>query len=252
MNSSPMTGVAISVSCPSCGCLENSCASCSAPDVCASMESCCCSSEHRSWRHSRIVRGIGVEYVSAAWMGVEVVGSIVAGLAAGSLALLAFGGDSLVEMISGFAVLTHLRRDEAGREGYESRTAEFTSLLLLALIPVIGLGSAYSYFSGLRAGGSPLGLAVAIGSSVVMPYLWLEKRRIGRETKCLPLVIDSAESATCFFMSVALLGGLAIEYFLGLWWVDYLVTGVILAFVAREAVESRRELKERAPRPEAG
>jgi divalent metal cation (Fe/Co/Zn/Cd) transporter len=85
-----------------------------------------------------------------------------------------------------------------------------------------------------------------------MPYLWLEKRRIGRETRCLPLVFDSVESATCFFMSVALLTGLALEYFLGLWWVDYLVTGVILAFAATEAVESRRELGKSASSLQAG
>lgn len=216
------------------------------------MESCCCSTEHKSWRHSRIVRGIGVEYFSAGWMGIEVVGSVAAGLAAGSLALLAFGGDSLVELISGFAVLTHLRGNEAGREGHEGRTARFTSFLLFALIPVIGLGSAYSYLGGLRTNGSPLGLAIAAGSSVVMPYLWLEKRRIGRETRCLPLVFDSAESATCFFMSVALLVGLAFEYFLGLWWVDYMVTGVILVFVATEAMESRKELRTSASSIAAG
>ena len=193
-----------------------------------------------------------MEYVSAGWMGIEIVGSIAAGLAAGSLALLAFGGDSLVELVSGFAVLTHLRRDETNREGHERGTARFTSLLLFALIPVIGLGSVYSYFSGLRAGGSPLGLAVALGSCFIMPYLWLEKRRIGRETRCLPLVFDSVESATCFLMSVALLAGLALEFFLGLWWVDYLVTGVILAFVATEAVESRRELGKSATGLHAG
>ncbi len=252
MKSSSMSSVSSAIACPSCGCLENSCASCSSPDVCASVDSCCCSSEHKSWRHSRIVRGIGVEYVSAGWMGIEIVGSIAAGLAAGSLALLAFGGDSLVELVSGVAVLTHLRRDEANREGNERGTARFTSLLLFALIPVVGLGSVYSYLSGFRAGGSPLGLAIALGSSVIMPYLWLEKRRIGRETRCLPLVFDSAESATCFFMSVALLSGLALEYFLGLWWVDYLVTGVILAFVATEAVESRRALGTSTSSLEAG
>ena len=247
-----MSGVSSIAACPSCGCLENSCASCFAPDVCAKADSCCCSSEHKSWRHSRIIKGIGVEYVSAGWMGIEIVGSVAAGLAAGSLALLAFGGDSLVELISGFAVLTHLRRDVANREGNERGTARFTSILLFALIPVIGLGSAYSYLSGMRAGGSPLGLAIALGSTVIMPFLWLEKRRIGKETRCLPLVFDSVESATCFFMSVALLAGLALEFFLGLWWVDYLVTGVILAFVAMEALESRRELSERAPSLKAG
>lgn len=184
-----------------------------------------------------------MEYLSTGWMGVEAVVSIVAGLFAGSVALLAFGGDSLVELLSGFAVLAHLRRDEGSQEGHGGGTARLASGLLFALLPTIGLAAGYSYFAGLRAEGSPWGLGIAVGAVVIMPYLWLEKRRLGKETRCLPLVFDSVESATCFFMSVALLGGLALEFFFGLWWADYLATGAILAFVAREAAESYRELK---------
>ena len=77
-----------------------------------------------------------------------------------------------------------------------------------------------------------------------MPYLWLQKSRIGRETRSLPLSMDAVESVTCLFMSVALLGGLIVEYFTGLWWVDYLAAAVILAFVAKEALESYQELQE--------
>lgn len=117
-----------------------------------------------------------------------------------------------------------------------------TTILLFALIPTIGLGAAFSYTSGLRPEGSLLGVAVALGALVIMPYLWLEKRRIGRETRCLPLSIDAVESATCFFMSLALLTGLLAESFFGLWWADYLAAGVILALVAREGIESYREI----------
>jgi divalent metal cation (Fe/Co/Zn/Cd) transporter len=192
----------------------------------------------------RILTGIRVEYLSSAWMIVELIGSIGSGLVAGSFALVAFGGDSLVELISGFAVLAHLRKDVSSPETRSRKTELLTSALLFALIPVIGLGAAYSYSAGLRPEGSPLGIAVAIGAVIVMPFLWFEKRKIGRETRSLPLSIDAIESVTCFFMSIALLGGLLVEYFLGLWWVDYLATGVILAFVAKEAVESYHELHE--------
>jgi divalent metal cation (Fe/Co/Zn/Cd) transporter len=77
-----------------------------------------------------------------------------------------------------------------------------------------------------------------------MPYLWWQKKRIGKETRNLPLSIDAVESVTCLFMAVALLGGLLAEYFLGFWWADYLATAVILVFVTREAIESHRELHE--------
>ena len=180
-------------------------------------------------------------------MMVEVLGSIGFGVIAGSFALLAFGGDSLIELISGIAVLKGLRRDSSSDTGdgtYGKKTEQFTSALLFALIPVIGLGAVYSYFSGLKPEGSLLGIAIAIGAVIVMPYLYIEKRKIGRETRSLSLSIDAIESVTCLFMAIALLGGLLAEYFLGLWWADYLATGVILAFVAKEAIESYHELHE--------
>ena len=178
---------------------------------------------------------------------VEVFGSIGFGVIAGSFALLAFGGDSLIELISGVAVLAGLRKDSSlsnTNGAHSKRTEQFTSLLLFALIPVIGLGAVYSYITGLKPEASPLGIAIAIGAVIVMPYLYVQKKRIGRETRSLPLSIDAIESVTCLFMALALLGGLLAEYFLGLWWADYLATAVILAFVAREAVESYHELHE--------
>jgi divalent metal cation (Fe/Co/Zn/Cd) transporter len=193
----------------------------------------------------RIETGIRVEYVSTAWMTVEATGSIAFGLMAGSLALLAFGGDSMIELISGLAVLAYLRKDSDGAEMHGSnRTAQITSALLFALVPTIGFGAIYSYLLGPRPEASPLGMAIGTGAVIIMPYLWLQKSRIGRETRSLPLSMDALESVTCFFMSIALLGGLVVEYLTGLWWVDYLATGVILAFVAREAIESYHELHE--------
>ena len=175
-------------------------------------------------------------------MVVEVAGAIGAGILAGSLALLAFGGDSVVELLSAFVVFSHLRGDVTGSAGQGRRTALTTTFLLFALVPTIGVGAAYSYASGLRPEGWLPGVIIAAGAVLIMPYLWLEKRRIGKETRCLPLSIDAVESATCFFMSLALLSGLLAEYFFGLWWADYLATAAILVFVAREGVESYREI----------
>ena len=195
-----------------------------------------------SWRRGRIGRAISIEYFGSLWMVVEVAGSIGVGLLSGSLALLAFGGDSVVELLSSFVVFSHLREDVTGSAGLGRRTAWITTLLLFALIPAIGLGAVYSYTSGLKPGGSLLGVAVAVGAVIIMPYLWLEKRKIGKETRCLPLSIDAVESATCFFMSLALISGLLAEYLFGLWWADYLATAVILTFIAREGFESYREI----------
>ncbi len=182
-----------------------------------------------------------MEYFSLGWMAVEVIGSIGVGLFSSSLALIAFGSDSLVELISGFIVLSHLKGDSGGSSERGERAEKLTKLLLVALIPVISLGAAYSYFVGIRPESSPLGIAVATGAVLIMPILWIQKRKIGRETNCVPLSIDAIESATCFLMALALLGGLLVNYFFKLGWVDYLATAIILAFVGKESVEAFRE-----------
>lgn len=189
-----------------------------------------------------------MEYIGSAWMSIEVAGSIGVGLLSGSFALIAFGSDSLVELLSALVVVRHLREDVGGSGKLGRKTARLTSVLLISLLPIIGTGAGYSFLIGTRPEGSLLGIVIAVGAVVVMPYLWLQKRRIGTETNCLPLKIDAVESATCFLMSVALLGGLLAEFLLGMWWTDYLATGVILVFVAREASESFGEASGTEPR----
>jgi divalent metal cation (Fe/Co/Zn/Cd) transporter len=176
-------------------------------------------------------------------MSIEALGSLGVGLLAGSFALLAFGGDSLVELLSALVVTRHLKEDAGGSQTPGLKTAWLGSVLLLSLLPIVGFGAGYSFLSGLRPESSPLGIAIAVVAVVVMPYLWVEKRRIGGETRCLPLQIDALESATCFLMSLALLGGLTAEFFLGVWWADYVATGLILTVVAREGFESLYQAK---------
>jgi len=159
-------------------------------------------------------------------------------LLSGSFALLAFGGDSLVEILSGFAMTFHPRGDSAGSNELGEKTERATMLLLVALIPVIGGGALYSYFTGIMPESSLLGIAVALGAVIVMPVLWVKKRGIERETNCAPLLMDAVQSATCFLMSLALLGSLLINYLFGISWVDYAATAVILAFVGKESIEA--------------
>jgi divalent metal cation (Fe/Co/Zn/Cd) transporter len=189
--------------------------------------------------------GLWVEYASLAWMAVECVVSIYSGLMVWSLALLAFGGDSIVELLSSFAVVRHLRdsaRAPTPGDHVDDRTEWITAMLLISLIPIIGLGAIYSVLVGIRPEASLLGIGVALCAVIIMPILWYHKKRIGKLCNCLPLEIDASESATCFLMSVALLIGLIINYFFTLPWIDYLVTALILIFVAREANESIREI----------
>lgn len=230
-------------SCGSCGCLDVSCEPCVTPTVCNTCDSCCCDDAHGTWRRGRILRGVRVEYLSNLWMSVEVAGAVLAGVLAGSLALIAFGADSSIEFVSGVAVLKHLRSDYKGEGMLGPRTAVLTTALLFGLIPIIGGLGVYSYVSGIRPEGSPLGIAIAVGAVILMPLLFIEKRKIGRETRSLSISIDAYATATCLLLSVALLGGLLGVYLTGYGWIDYLATGLILGFVAKEAVESLNETR---------
>lgn len=197
-------------------------------------------------------QGLLVEYVSLTWMTVECIAAIYSGIAAWSLALLAFGGDSLVELLSSFAVVQHLRTSVTGKgsstDHVETMRFEWATVLLLtSLIPVIGFASVYSFLRGIRPESSLLGIAVAIAAVVIMPILWFEKKQIGTASHCLTLTIDSVESATCFWMSVALLSGLLINYIWKVPWIDYAATFVLLVFVAREALESIGEVRKSQP-----
>jgi len=192
----------------------------------------------------RIQLGLWVEYASVGWMIVECVVAIYSGIAAWSLALLAFGGDSMVELLSSFAVVQHLRSESNSSAHRENKRAEWiTALLLVSLIPVIGLVAVYSFLRGIKPESSLLGMSVAVAAVVIMPVLWYEKRSIGIASNCVPLKIDAAESATCFWMSAALLVGLAINFVWKVPWVDYAATFVILGFVAKEAIEAILEVR---------
>jgi divalent metal cation (Fe/Co/Zn/Cd) transporter len=193
-------------------------------------------------------RGLRVEYASLAWMTVECVVAVYSGIAAWSLALLAFGGDSVIELLSSFAVVQHLRTSVGCQEslnGHEETdgTQWATALLLVSLIPIIGVASVYSFIVGIRPAPSLLGIGVATAAVIIMPTLWFEKKHIGVASQCCSLTIDSVESATCFWMSAALVSGLLLNYVWKIPWIDYLATFVILVFVTKEAFEAINEAR---------
>jgi len=199
-----------------------------------------------SEQQSRLLdRGLTIEYISLVWMIVECLIAISAGFMASSLALLAFGGDSMIELISSWTVLSYLQRMKTSIESVEenNRAEWITTILLFLLIPTIGFGIIYSYLARIVPEASPLGIAVAIAAVIGMPVLAVEKKRIGSAANLLPLSIDAIESWTCFFMSLALLGGVLLNYFWKIWWADYVAAGVILAFVLREALEALEEVR---------
>lgn len=188
-------------------------------------------------------RGLTVEYASIVWMTVESLVAFSVGFGASSLALLAFGGDSVIELISSWTVLVYLRRRDKTETVQDARAEWITTLLLFLLVPTIAFGLIYNYLMGIRAESSVLGIGLAIGAIIIMPVLAVEKKRIGDKGNLLPLSIDAIESWTCFFMSIALLGGLLANYLWTFWWVDSAAACIILVFILREALEALEEIR---------
>ena len=133
-------------------------------------------------------RGLMIEYSSLAWMTVEAIGAIVAGIFSGSLALLAFGGDSIIELASSIAVLGHLKEEKSGRgsENHAEKTEQATVILLFLLVPVIGLGTTYAYLTGVEPESSILGILIAAGAVVIMQFSGLKSVDLERRLIASP------------------------------------------------------------------
>ncbi|MFZ5869997.1 MAG: cation transporter [Actinomycetota bacterium] len=169
---------------------------------------------------------------------IEAVVAITAGRIASSASLVGFGLDSLVEVASAAAVAWQFAgRDHAARERTALRVIAVSFLALAAYVTVDAVRS----LAGAHAADhSPVGIALAAASVVVMPLLsWLE-RRTGRELGSSSVVADSKQTLLCSYLSGVLLVGLVANSALGWWWADPLAALVIAAFAAREGLEAWR------------
>lgn len=173
-----------------------------------------------------------------AYNGIEAVIAIAAGLVAGSVALVGFGLDSIVEVSSGLIILWQFRHALP-----ESR--ERTALRLMA-VSFFAL-AAYVTFESLRAlvGGndpepSTVGIALAATSLVIMPFLSWAQRRTGRALGSNAVVADSTQTLLCTYLSAVLLVGLVLNATLGWSWADPIAGLVIAAVAVREGIEAWR------------
>lgn len=183
----------------------------------------------------RVVR---LQIITLVWMAAEAAVSIGAAWHARSPALLAFGGDSLIELFSACVVLWRFRFHFD-----EGRAASIAGVLLLVLAPFVGLASALTFIGYAHAEPSIIGLAVLLSSAVGMPLLARAKRKLAVVVSSASLKADSAESALCGYMAWIALAGLAVNAIWGLRWADPLAALALIPLILREgwqALRSRR------------
>jgi len=180
-------------------------------------------------------RAFLLEYLTMGWMTVEASVAIAAGLAAGSIAIVGFGLDSVIEFLAAGVVIWELR---GGSEQRQRRALQIIGLTFLALALYVGVQAVRDLAAHARPESSLPGVLVAGAALVVMPLLARAKRRTGRALENPTLVAESAETAFCAWLSATVLVGVGLNALLGWWWADPVAALVIAGFAIKEGLEA--------------
>lgn len=199
-------------------------------------------------RRADLRAGVRVERITVAWMVVEAAIAIAAGVIARSVLLTAFGLDSIIELVSGGALLWRLtvesRRGSLERvQRAENRAAWVTGLALVLLCVYIVATSGLSLYAHAKPEGSLVGIGLAVAALIIMPWLVWRKRSIAAKINSAALRGDAACSLTCAQMAGALLVGVALNTLFGFWWADAVAALALLYWIipeAREALQGAR------------
>ena len=194
-------------------------------------------------------RGLRLEWFTVGWNVLEGVVAIGAGLLAGSVALVGFGVDSSIEIISAVGLLWRLRTAGPDATVAEESAAERRALYVVAATFFL-LAGYIAFEAGTALVGreepdrSPVGLVLAVLSLVVMPALAYGKQRTGRELGSRALVADSVETWVCSYLSLALLAGVGLYALFGWWWADAVGALAMLPVIVWQGWETLSEARE--------
>lgn len=187
-------------------------------------------------------RGKRLAYFTIVWNLLEAVVGVAAGVVAGSISLVGFGTDSLVEVTSGAAVLWRMAVDaDAGRrERNERISLRIVGACFLALALYIAVDAAWSLVARQAAARSPAGIALACASLVVMPLLARGKRRVAAGLASAAMRADARQTDFCVYLSGILLAGLGANALWGWWWADPAAALAMVPIIAHEGIKALR------------
>jgi divalent metal cation (Fe/Co/Zn/Cd) transporter len=193
-------------------------------------------------RTDLIQRGERLEYFTILWNSVEALLSVGAGIAAGSIALVGFGLDSFIEVISGSALLWRMKADRKvdQRERAERISLRIVGVCFLALAAYVAIDSIYALLHKSGPERSLLGIAIGVAALFVMPLLAREKRNVGRAVGSPAMIADSQQTQFCTYLSAVLVAGLLLNFFLGWWWSDSVAALVMVPIIMNEGIEAVR------------
>lgn len=191
-------------------------------------------------RTGLVRRGLYLESLTIAWNFLEAVAAIVSGLMAGSVALVGFGLDSMIEMGAGTVLIWRLRSDSDNgrRERVERISLRMVGVSFFALAAFVAWESVSSLRSHEVPSRSRLGILVAVASLVVMPLLARAKRRVAAELNSRALHADSRQTSLCAYLSAILLGGLTLNAVFGWWWADPIAGLGMVPLILKEGADA--------------
>jgi divalent metal cation (Fe/Co/Zn/Cd) transporter len=195
-----------------------------------------------STRAAAIHRGLNLEYVTVAWNLLEAAVALACGAVAGSIALIGFGLDSLIEVSSGGILVWRLRadHDQERRERVERSALKLVGMSLLLLAAYVTGESVVSLVRREAPERSLPGIALAIASLIAMPSLARAKRRVASALGSSALRADSRQTDICAYLSAILLLGLLLNAAFRLWWADPVAGLVMVPVIAYEGSEALR------------
>ena len=193
-------------------------------------------------RKELVRRGQRLEYITIGYNSLEGLIAIVAGLFAGSIALVGFGFDSIIEVTSGLALLwrQHSDQDESRRERAEKTSLRIVGCAFLALAAYVAYDSITSLLSLEPPEESLPGIILAVASLIVMPLLVRAKRKVARGIKSNAMIAEAKQTELCTYLSAILLAGLLLNALWGLWWADPIAALITVPIIANEGIEALR------------
>lgn len=191
----------------------------------------------KTLRATNTAAGRRLEYLTLGWNVLEAVIAIGAGTVAGSIALVGFGVDSVIESLSGAVLLWHLQSSEVD-EQRERRALKLVGVSFLLLASYVTFEAARSLYLLESPDQSFVGIALATVSIIIMPILARAKRRVAANLSSRALHADSRQTDICAYLSAILLAGLALNALFGWWWADPVAALIMVPIIVREGIEA--------------
>ena len=187
-------------------------------------------------------RGLQLNWIGIGYNVLEAVVAVMAGLIAGSVALVGFGFDSVIEVTASGAAQWRLRADvdTDRRERAERATTRIIGWSFLALAAYVAYESVETLARRDAPGRSVVGLVLLALSAVVMPWLARAKRRVAHAMSSRALEADAMQTSLCAYLSVIALAGVALNALVGWWWADPVAALMMTPIIAREGIEGLR------------